>query len=50
LVAYEGVMLYFPVSYSVDEFVGSLRLYEAHGLSDKGPVRQLFDGCRKLLQ
>jgi hypothetical protein len=44
------VLFHFPVSYSIDESVGGLRLNVIGGKPNKGPVRQLFDGRGELLQ
>jgi hypothetical protein len=38
------LLFYFPVSYSIDESVGGLRLNVVGGKPNKGPVGQLFDG------
>jgi hypothetical protein len=44
------LLFHFPVSYSIDESVGGLRLNVAFRKPNKGPVRQLFDGRGELLQ
>jgi hypothetical protein len=44
------VLFHFPVSYSIDESVGVLRLNMVDEKPNKGPVRQLFDGRGELLQ
>jgi hypothetical protein len=44
------LLFHFPVSYSIDESVGGLRLNVVFRKPNKGPVRQLFDGHGELLQ
>jgi hypothetical protein len=44
------VLLHFFVCHSIDKCMGSLPMDEIHGNLNKGMVRQLLDGCCKLLR